>query len=124
MGHTNAALDVEIEDEEDTPRQGGGDSLVSSNSKWHKHTISVFNMLKKNIASENVDDQNSVGEPKTTELSYTKLSRGVDRRTAAGVFLELLQLKTWDYIELNQNESYGDIRISAGIKFSENPPSN
>jgi hypothetical protein len=28
------------------------------------------------------------------------------------VFFELLQLKTWDYIDLDQDESYGDIKVS------------
>lgn len=93
-------------------RQEQGDT--SSVSNWHKHTVKVLNMLKKNMGT---DDQDL---PKN--LSYDKLSQGVSRRTACGVFFELLQLKTWDFIELNQQQSYSDIRITPGVRFHESPP--
>jgi cohesin complex subunit SCC1 len=54
-------------------------------------------------------------------LQFDQLSKNTSRRTAASVFFELLQLKTWDYIELDQDEPYGDITISAGPKFEEPP---
>ena len=44
-------------------------------------------------------------------ISYNNLSKGASRRTAAGVFFELLQLKTWDFIELDQDKSYGDVKV-------------
>jgi cohesin complex subunit SCC1 len=59
--------------------------------------------------------------------SYNAISgvtRGnkVGRRTAAGVFFELLQLKTWDYIEVGQDGAYGDIDVSKGRKFASGAP--
>lgn len=88
----------------DDPRQQAGDDLVSSTSKWHRHTVKVYNSVKNSIAAN--------GEQEKPEwLSYNEMSKGVSRRTAAGVFFELLQLKTWDYIELDQDESYGDIKV-------------
>jgi len=62
-------------------------------------------------------------EPKPDHLSFDKLSSGVSRRTASSVFFELLQLKTWDFVELDQDESYEDITIAPGLKFNEDPPS-
>lgn len=108
------------EDEEDDPRQSFGDELVSSNSKWHKHTIKVYSLLKRNMAdpSKKEDDD----EEKPSVIMFDDLSKGCSRRTAAGVFFELLQLKTWDYIELGQDESYGEIKIAPGTKFSEDAP--
>jgi cohesin complex subunit SCC1 len=100
----------------DQPRQVLGDELVSHTSKWHKHTIRVLGMLKCNMNNEDEPDE----EPK---LSYNKLSSGCSRRTAAGVFFEILQLKTWDFVELNQEKSYGDISITPGLRFDEPPPS-
>jgi hypothetical protein len=100
----------------DQPRQVLGDELVSHTSKWHKHTIRVLGMLKRNMNNEDEPDE----EPK---LSYNKLSAGCSRRTAAGVFFEILQLKTWDFVELNQEKSYGDISITPGLRFDEPPPS-
>ena len=97
-------------------RQEISDSFADSGSKWHKHTVRVFNMLKTNIATdEEVDDL-------PNDLSFQKISDGVSRQTACGVFFELLQLKTWDFIELNQEKSYGDITITSGTRFNENPP--
>ena len=106
----------------DEERQAAGsDELVSHTSKWHKHTVRVFGMLKRNMRSD--EDEEDEDEDKPTQLSYNKLSAGVSRRTAAGVFFEMLQLKTWDFIELNQDKAYGDIAIAPGVRFSEDPPS-
>lgn len=99
-------------------RQEQGDMQISSGTKWHKHTVKVLDMLKKNMTPEDND------KDKRDHLSYDKLSNGVSRRTACGVFFELLQLKTWDFIELDQQESYADIKIMPGTRFSEKPPTD
>ncbi len=106
-------------DLEDEPRQGQGDNLVSSSTKWHKHTVKVLGMLKRNMGA--IDEDEDTDE-KVKELSYNKLSYGTSRRTACGVFFELLQLKTWDFIEMTQDTSYGDIKILQGARFNEEPP--
>jgi len=74
-------------------------------------------MLQRNMANGNEES-----EDKPNQLSYNDLSTGCSRRTAAGVFFEMLQLKTWDFVELEQEESYGDITLTPGIKFHEAPP--
>ncbi|KAL7540214.1 hypothetical protein ACHAXR_009950 [Thalassiosira sp. AJA248-18] len=111
----------------DDPRQVAGDELVSHNSKWHKHTVRVLGMLKRNMQSRDAHSDNEDGDDeeaeKPSQLSYNKLSAGCSRRTAAGVFFEMLQLKTWDFVELNQDKSYGDIAIMPGLRFDEPPPS-
>jgi cohesin complex subunit SCC1 len=66
--------------------------------------------------------QSSMGREDETMLSYNKLSGGCSRRTAAGVFFELLQLKTWDFIELNQEEEYGDIEVRKSSQCYFSPP--
>lgn len=114
----------QVDDADDQPRQEVGDELVSHTSKWHKHTIRVFGMLKRNMRSHNADEDDAEEMEKQVQLSYNKLSAGCSRRTAAGVFFEMLQLKTWDYVELNQDKSYGDIVITPGIRFDEPPPSS
>ena len=106
-------LEAELSDE---PRQEQGDDLVSSDTKWHKHTVKVLSMLQRGMAS--------IEEDGDKELSYDKLSYGTSRRTACGVFFELLQLKTWDVIELGQEASYGDIKITAGVRFNEEVPTS
>jgi cohesin complex subunit SCC1 len=101
--------DFEADLERD-PRQAAGSDLVSSDSKWHKHTVKVLSMLKNQMSNGEEEGEDAV--PKGSGLSYDKLSKGCSRHTAASVFFELLQLKTWDFIELDQEESYGDIQVS------------
>lgn len=112
LGIANDLEDDIVGDDEEDPRQEAGDSAVSSMGKWHKHTVKVFSMLKDNMAVPGEGQDKAGGEPKPGQMSYDKLSTGCSRRTAAGVFFELLQLKTWDYIDLDQDESYGDIKVS------------
>ncbi|KAL3774900.1 hypothetical protein ACHAW5_009119 [Stephanodiscus triporus] len=98
---------------------------VAGDAKWHKHTIRVLSMLKRSMQSDHANedelDNEEMGKP--AQLSYNKLSTGCSRRTAAGAFFEILQLKTWDFVELNQEKSYGDITITPGLRFDEPPPS-
>lgn len=118
LGHDN---------DEDNPRQTlGSDELASNKSKWHKHTVQVFSLLKSRMSSGKMaQDEPAEGKEATekpAQLSYQSLSQGCTRRTAATVFLELLQLKTWDYVDLDQDESFGDITILPGVKFDEDVP--
>lgn len=123
LGAVNDLEQDLIASEEEAPRQEAGDEEVSSNAKWHKHTVRVLTMLKRNMTSGAEEEEEVEGEAKATQLSYDKLSNGCSRRTAAGVFFELLQLKTWDFLELSQDESYGDITVHPGPRFDEAPPS-
>ena len=50
-------------------------------------------------------------------VSFNELSVGCTRRTAAGVFYELMTLQSLDYIHLSQPDAYGDIYIRAGPNF-------
>jgi cohesin complex subunit SCC1 len=127
LGATNevdgSAVDFDVATAEGT--NDDYDASMTTTSKWHKNTIKVFDVLKKNLIpspSNEEEDDDEVDTTKQRTVSYNALSEGVTRRTAAGFFFELLQLKTLNYIELNQNKSYGDIAISAGPKFLEDPP--
>merc|ERR1740139_1880065 len=92
-------------------------------TKWHKHTVKVLKMLQNSMTSGQ-EEEDEEGEEKATQLSYDKLSYGISRRTACGVFFELLQLKTWDFIELDQDKSYEDIKITPGVRFDELAPTD
>lgn len=43
------------------------------------------------------------------------MSSGSTRRVAASCFLEILQLKTWDVIDVIQLEPFGDIQINSMV---------
>lgn len=117
LGATNALDDVDFGDEVNDDEGDPDEATTTTTSKWHKNTLKVFDVLKKNLAPP------ADGSAANLLVSYNDLSEGVSRRTAAGFFFELLQLKTLNYIELDQDESYGDIKVSAGVKFLEDPPS-
>jgi len=99
----------------------------SASTKWHKHTVRVYQHLRKCLKDPNnaVDDEDEdfSAAPAPDSVRFHDITKHVvSRRNAAGVFFEMLQLKTWDFIELNQDESYGEIFISAGVRFGENAP--
>eukprot|EP01114_Cavostelium_apophysatum_P022836 TRINITY_DN8400_c0_g1_i4.p1 TRINITY_DN8400_c0_g1~~TRINITY_DN8400_c0_g1_i4.p1 ORF type:complete len:320 (+),score=92.53 TRINITY_DN8400_c0_g1_i4:419-1378(+) len=50
-------------------------------------------------------------------LSYLEMIEGRRRKTVVGTFFELLVLKTTNYINLKQEEPYGDITISKTAQF-------
>jgi cohesin complex subunit SCC1 len=80
---------------------GAGESaLGSSMSTWNARTAKVFEILK---------DQFS--ESKGQTVSFRDISQGVSRRTAAGSFLEILQLKTWGLVDMKQDIPYEDIQL-------------
>jgi cohesin complex subunit SCC1 len=110
-----------LSDEEEEDRQVAGSEAISSSSKWHVHTVKVLAMLKQNMGmGEGAEGE----EPKLQQLSFDDLSKGCSRRTAASVFFELLQLKNWDFVDLDQEEEeggFGDITITPGVRFNENP---
>ena len=106
--------DQDDDDDDDETRQALGDKEGTS-QKWHQHTVKVLQMLQRNIGDDTGEHQ---------AVSYDALSKNCSRRTAASVFFELLQLKTWDFIEIDQQDPYGDIDISAGMRFKEAPPNS
>lgn len=106
-------LDSDDEDDDDEEKREAIGDQNSNATKWHKHTVKVLQLLQRKIKKE---------EENPTPVQFQDLSRNCTRRTAASVFFELLQLKTWDFVELDQPEPYGDIDISAGLRFAEQPP--
>jgi cohesin complex subunit SCC1 len=97
--------DFGAEEDDDVPRQDAGDDAVTSTTKWHNHTLKVYKLLTANMSAEG----NSALPHCVTFQELVQ--QQVSRRTAAGVFFELLQLKTWDFIDLDQDESYSIIMV-------------
>ncbi len=63
-----------------------------------------------------------MNQEKKDALSFEDIVRGKSRNVAAGIFYQLLILKTHKYINLEQNEAYKDIKISKDV-FDRNLPS-
>ncbi|KAE9100861.1 hypothetical protein PF010_g14656 [Phytophthora fragariae] len=82
----------------------------STQHKWHPHTVKVMKVLRKSLQNKE-------------EVTYKQLTKKTqDRRTAAALFFELLQLKTLDYVDVEQAAPYSDIKISKAVRFSEHIP--
>jgi cohesin complex subunit SCC1 len=122
-------MNLDLGDDEDDKEErqvANHDVPVLSTSKWHRNTEKVYAMLRRNMTLSHLDHpdaEENEWNNKPNHLMFERMSKGSSRRTAAGVFFELLQLKTWDYIDLEQDVSYGDIKILPGLKFGEHPPS-
>ena len=71
---------------------------------WSSRTAMVFDVLQ-----DQLKEQDSV--------SFTAISKGISRRTAAACFLEILQLKTWGFIDVAQDKPFSDININPTTKF-------
>ncbi|CAI5728770.1 unnamed protein product [Peronospora effusa] len=79
--------------------------------KWHPHTVKVMKLLRKSLQNNE-------------EVTYNQLTKNTqDRRTAAALFFEILQLKTLDYVDVEQAAPFSDITISKAARFSEHIPS-
>ena len=124
MGLVNELnLQSDDEDDDDENREAIGDQS-SSNNKWHKHTVKVLQLLQRRMRPIEEQPPDDDDDDRETSLQFQQLSQHCTRRTAASVFFEMLQLKTWDFIELDQPEPYGDIDITPGVRFQEAPPNN
>ena len=55
-------------------------------------------------------------------LSFDAFTAGANKRSAVGVFVELLHLKTWDFVQLDQPAAYGDIAVSKAAHFHDAIP--
>ncbi|RLN88906.1 hypothetical protein BBJ28_00002215 [Nothophytophthora sp. Chile5] len=94
----------------DNPVEADHTDASTTQHKWHPHTVKVMKVLRKSLHNKE-------------EVTYKQLTRKTqDRRTAAALFFELLQLKTLDYVDVGQSEPYADIKISKAARFSETIP--
>ena len=100
---------------DDQPCQMDDSGEAAQASKWRRRTNRLLELLQKHMRAEGEEDE----EPKPTSLSYGSIAEGYDRHKVAGVFYMLLQLKTWDFVDLkqSQSEAYSDIEIRAGPRF-------
>lgn len=113
------------EDEDDDEGRQALGEVASSTNKWHPHTVKVLKHLQSRMRDPDVDTGDDADEDLPDHLQFQEMTKKViSRRNAASVFFELLQLKTWDFIDVDQEDEYGDIKIAPGVRFGETPPSN
>lgn len=129
-------LDIELAPVNDL--QGNIDESIDENystaqHKWHPHTVKVMNVLRQSLGDKvsllvarykTISIQSHaclvVSQESVTYNQLTKKTQ--NRRTAAALFFEILQLKTLNYVDLDQSKPYGDIKIVKADRFSETIP--
>lgn len=77
-------------------------------TSWSMHTQRMHTYLSKNF-----------DESKADELSFAAMADGNVRKVVAATFFELLVLKSKSYIDVHQNEPYGDILVAKGKNFEK-----
>jgi len=84
-------------------------SSVGAETKWHQQTEKMFDLC------------GNLLEGKDT-ITYQELAEGRRKQVVAACFFEILQLKTWDRLNVSQEAPYGAITIARGPKFQEPVP--
>ncbi|CAJ1791855.1 unnamed protein product [Sphenostylis stenocarpa] len=90
-------------------------SFEADNAKlagWSDRTRVVANYLKKSFLPARNQKEKSV-------LNFSKVFGGRARKEGARLFYEVLVLKTTGYVDVEQNEAYGDIAISKLPKLDQ-----
>lgn len=97
MGHTGLE---EGEDEDDfiainaAGNTGAGEE--GGGCKWHPNTVKMLRLLRKRVKEDQENQQGARG------VGFRAISKGSRRNRAANQFFEILQLKTWDFIQVKQ----------------------
>jgi cohesin complex subunit SCC1 len=124
LNDSKNGLEDDDDDKASVYSDGGEGKTTRSMAHWHPHTKKVMSMLETQFEVHDDVSYNKisgVNAPKGKRA--TAESKKVGRRTAAGVFFELLQLKTWDFIEVAQPDgAYADIFVSKGPRFDDGAP--
>jgi len=101
---------------QDIPPENQEDDAVSSTTpierEWHPNTVKVAQLLRDALTDKN------------QSISLNALTAEADKTTTVGIFVELLHLKSWDFIQLTQNKPRADITISPASYFHDPIPDN
>ena len=92
-----------------TPTRPRPASSVDRRPRVAPNTVKVATLLRDHLADRDA-------------LSFGAFTRGADKRSAASAFVELLHLKTWDFVALDQPHAYGDISIVKAACFHDEVP--
>ena len=91
-------------------RGGQGEEEEEVNFVWHPNTVKILTFLRRQLKGK---------EGRKRGLTLQTLAAEASRANVAKFFWELLQLKTWDFVQLEQRKAYGEIVILPGRRFGE-----
>jgi Conserved region of Rad21 / Rec8 like protein len=141
---SSLSSDVAMSDAESTVSAANGEeptikSHVVDGEKWHASTIKMLQVLAQEMTGPSLPVQTkkrkatapntpqydfsdlNIGKGSASDpISFSELSSGSTRRTAAVSFYQLLVLATFDTIHVKQTEHYGDVEVTRGPNFAPN----
>lgn len=80
------------------------DTENSKMSGWSERTRKVASYLSKSF-------QDAGKQKESGSVNLSQVSQGRTRKESARLFYEILVLKTTNYVDVQQNEAYGDIAV-------------
>eukprot|EP00455_Lapot_gusevi_P022819 TRINITY_DN2376_c0_g1_i5.p1 TRINITY_DN2376_c0_g1~~TRINITY_DN2376_c0_g1_i5.p1 ORF type:complete len:614 (+),score=220.26 TRINITY_DN2376_c0_g1_i5:84-1925(+) len=92
-----------------------------SGTGWSNRTKKAYSFLQNQMADKSHVMYSELVPPPVEEAARAQAQR--QRKAAAGMFYELLILKTRDFIQVKQEQAYGDIKISRAARFGAEPDS-
>jgi cohesin complex subunit SCC1 len=96
----------------------GDEAGGEATTQWHPNTMRMCKLLRTRIAAAAKEKPHE--RPPT--VAFSQVTRNARRTKAANLFWEVLQLKTWDFIEVDQEHAYDDVQITAAARFHEAIP--
>lgn len=94
-------------------------------TRWHPNTVHMCRLLRSRLAAAARLQEEGGGNgsgPTSSQVIFGELTRNARRTKAANMFWEVLQLKTWDFIDCGQEEAYGEIIIEPAARLHEAIP--
>jgi len=105
-------------DNMDTPRKGFS---LDGDDNYDKADESGDKAMDWSVGSKRMLDHLSAQFDKTdsNELSLEEQVRGKTRADAAKMFYQVLVLRTHGYLDVEQDEAYGDVKMKPGLLLEE-----
>ncbi|CAM6102874.1 unnamed protein product [Calypogeia fissa] len=116
LGADDDDLVEEAEDFQDAKEYGRKESMPQDNSGWSARTRAVGHYLRVSL-EDKAAYMRKRQEAETAKLSLERMLVGKTRKESARMFFETLVLTTKDYIHVEQDVPYGDVKISARPKL-------
>ena len=119
FAQTKGALGADTRQSVSFETEGGADDEIAASGTaihtWNARTAKVFEILKDQFQERALDlesdEERHDVAGSNSAVSFKNISHGVSRRTAAGSFLEILQLKAWGLIDMQQASPFADILL-------------
>ncbi|TKY85703.1 hypothetical protein EX895_005243 [Sporisorium graminicola] len=123
---SSAAAATGLGGEEAASQLRASEDAEASTKGWAKSTVRALRVVRSQLSATATEDEETAtpsrfveidAETEEKKLSFQKISTNASRRAAASFFFEMLVLGTKDCVKLQQDDAYGDIKVTAKDKL-------